>query len=1023
MSENKSQQGLDLGLFINDQYVTVKKIGQGGMGVVWQAYDFSLRNFIAVKELLSEVSEPKFVEMFYKEALIAKNIIHDNIVRVQHFWKGSNGSFYISMDFVRGVDLEDLIKRCNELKIKIPWELSVLICISMLKAIDYANRVARDSITGKPYGIVYRDISPGNVLISFDGNVKLSDFGIAKTADEINEGIKQNVVTGKYPYMSPEQIKGISDIDHRADVFSIGVVFYEMLTGKQLYSGDNSEIKSQVLNQKFDTDLLSGIQLPYEIGEILSKSLEKDRDTRYERAIEMYRDLRRLLKGVETEELAVDLASFLSRVMEKELKNSDETINLVKALDRQEIKNNTAIPRILCTDFIVGESSDPAAVSPASAQPAANAAPQTPASGAPETGNVPARSFAPPQNTSAQQQNAAFTPPPMPAPQQSQAEAKGKTVFEEVGDWLVTKFKEMKSRIIKIIIAVILAILLFFGLDIFMQITPFGKSIYSWLYPPDVIITTVPAGATVSMKTKEGQVILQNANSSAPIPLRKVQPQTYIVTALKEGFRPVQRVVSIEGRTSRSNRDRSEKIEIMFDFMLEVTSEPTGADVYIDGNKFGVTPCKIQLMAGEHTVRLALAGFEDLGSKAKEDRDGRCNIDFSKSTMEEMFAGVDKRFWHTELRNIDGENVFSIRGHMFKKFTFTSVPSGMMVHIEGEEKPRGHTPLTVNMKAGNHKVRMLDPEARYGESINNISVTATSESELNVHMNKRITFRVRARDNPSESFIAKLTISGKEFSTTKNVGTGSPITVALPSGKYDFTFSADEFKTYTMRGVDIANISSVTAEMEYAKVPLKIKVVSMSGDNEIPLESAYIWLDNKLVGKTDAEGAWAKDVSPGKVKGKIVVKDYDEQVFEANVSPSKGGTVKIIMVPVVVVEDPLRENIIRENTIKELREKFNSKEVSALAKVKINVNDDNVLTGYLEKNNWNVQNAYDDIIKNIQKKDDGRPTLPEPKPPKPPKPEPKPDLQVIVCPHCGYINTVPAGRKLRFCVNCAKPLK
>ena len=93
-----------------------------------------------------------------------------------------------------------------------------------------------------------------------------------------------------------------------------------------------------------------------------------------------------------------------------------------------------------------------------------------------------------------------------------------------MGDWLVTKFKELKSRIIKVIIAVILAVLLFFGLDIFIQLTPFGKGVYSWLYPPDVVITTIPAGATVSMKTKEGGVILQNANSSAPIPLRKVQP-------------------------------------------------------------------------------------------------------------------------------------------------------------------------------------------------------------------------------------------------------------------------------------------------------------------------------------------------------------------------------------------------------------------------------------------------------------------------------------------------------------------
>ncbi|MCL2144740.1 MAG: PEGA domain-containing protein [Endomicrobia bacterium] len=1026
MSENKSQQGLDLGLFINDQYVTVKKIGQGGMGVVWQAYDFSLRNFIAVKELLSEFSEPKFVEMFYKEALIAKNIIHDNIVRVQHFWKGSNGSFYISMDFVRGVDLEDLIRRCNELKIKIPWELSVLICISMLKAIDYANRVARDSITGKPYGIVYRDISPGNVLISFDGNVKLSDFGIAKTSDEINDGPKQNVVTGKYPYMSPEQIKGISDIDHRADIFSIGVVFYEMLAGKQLYSGDNSEIKHQVLTQKFDTGLLSGIQLPYEIGEILSKSLEKDRGMRYERAIEMYRDLRRLLKGVETEELAVDLASFLSRVMEKELKASDETVSLVKTFDRQEIKNNTAIPRILCTDFIVGETSEPAIVPviPPAAPPAQAGNNAAPKEVFPKTadGNVQPQAqqqTAMPPETQPQQPKT-FTPPPaayQAVPQPSQPEAKGKTVFEEVGDWLVTKFKEMKNRIIKIVIAVILAVLLFFALDIFMQITSFGKRIYSWLYPPDVVITTIPAGATVSMKTKEGEVIIQNANSSTPIPLRQVQPQTYVVTALKEGFRPVQKVVRIEDRTSKSNKDKSEKIEIMFDFLLDVASEPSGADVYVDGNKFGVTPCKIQLMAGEHTVRLALAGFEDLGSKAKESKEGQCNIDFSKPNNDEMFVGVDKRFWQTELKNVDGENVFSIKGHMYKKFTFTSVPENMIIHIEGEGQPRGHTPKTVNMKAGSYKVRMLDPEGRYGESANNIVVSANSDPELYVHMNKLISFRVKAKDNPSESFMAKLTIHGKEFNTTKPLGTGKPITVPLPSGKYDFTFTADEFRTYSIKDIDIAGISSVTGNMEYARVPFTVKIVAMDGDKEIILENAYIWLDSKLVGKTNEKGSWTKDVYPGKVKGKIVVKDYDEQSFEKSVSSGKGDTIKIVMIPSeplppeiepepvpdLVPDDKEQQN---KEKIKRLREKFSPKEANALAKVKININDDNVLAEYLRNNDWNVQKAYNEIKKKI-----------------PPVPPPVEEGVVIVCPHCGYINTVPKGRRIRFCVNCARPLR
>ena len=103
------KKNIKLGLFINNQYIIVQNIGVGGFGIVWLAYDFSLRNFVAIKELLPEYSQTKFVEMFYKEALIAKNIIHDNIVRVQHFWHGSNGSYYVVLDYVYGIDLEKLI--------------------------------------------------------------------------------------------------------------------------------------------------------------------------------------------------------------------------------------------------------------------------------------------------------------------------------------------------------------------------------------------------------------------------------------------------------------------------------------------------------------------------------------------------------------------------------------------------------------------------------------------------------------------------------------------------------------------------------------------------------------------------------------------------------------------------------------------------------------------------------------------------------------------------------------------------
>ena len=978
MDEKQPQQGLDLGLFINDQYVTVKKIGQGAFGVVWQAYDFSLRNFIAVKELLSEYSEPKFVEMFYKEALIAKNIIHDNIVRVHHFWKGNNGSYYITLDFVRGVDLEDLLKRCNELKIKMPWELSVLIAISMLKALDYANRVARDGITGKPYGIVYRDVSPGNVLISFDGNVKLSDFGVAKTADEIKEGIKQKVITGKYPYMSPEQMRGDANLDHRTDIFSTGVVFYEMITGKQLFTGENSEIKSQVLNEKFDSGLLANLNIPYEISEILTKSLEKDRELRYEKAIEMYRDLRRLLKGIEAEELAVDLASFISKVMEREFANSDSVTNLVKALDRNDIKNNPVIPKVICNDFIVGEDS---VVAPKE-QPAAPlkeaAAPQQ---AHPAASQQPAPHQQPQQHQpAAPHGNAASAQQPAP-----QVEAKGKTVFEEVGDWLANRFKALKSKIIKIAAALVLAVIIFAFLDVFMQLTPFGKNIYSRINPPDVVITTIPAGATVSMKLRDtGEPVMQNASSAQPISLRKIQPQTYIVTALKEGFKPVQRVVRIEERTGKSNKAKQEKIEIMFDFMLAVNSEPQGADVYIDGNKFGVTPCKVQLVAGEHTVRLALVGYEDLGSKAKEAREGQCNIDFSRSNPDDMFGGVDKNYWKTELKKIDGENVFSIKGHMYKQFSFKSAPEGMIVHIDGESRPRGNTPLKVNIKNGDYKVRIMDPEGRYGQAEKEISVNANSPAELSVQMNKIIRFSVRSKDKTTESFIANLNIKSADFNTTRSIGTGKTVLVPLPTtGKYTFTFTAQDFKPYTIRNVDISDANTFTGIMEYETVAFNLKVFFLDRYQvKTPLE-AYVYIDEKIVGKTDKNGLWTSKYDPGAVKGKIISDKYISQDFEVVLQPGKALNHEIIMVPEIIeMPEPLPTlDLDKGEDVEKVRKQE-------------------------EKRRKEEEKRRKEEEKRKQKEE-----------------KEKKNVDVLVCPYCGYINTVPAGRKLRFCVNCAKPLK
>ena len=1162
-NEWASSGPLNLGLFINNQYVTVKKIGVGGFGTVWLAYDFSLRNFVAIKELLPEYAEAKFVEMFYKDALIAKNIIHDNVVRVQHFWQGSNGSFYIVLDYVRGLDLEVLLQKCREKNIIIPWKIATLICMNVLKAVDYANRIARDSITGVPYGIVYRDISPGNVLLSFDGNIKLSDFGVAKTADEIKNSIHERVVTGKYPYMSPEQVRGEADVDHRTDIFSIGSLYYEILTSEQLYQGTNEEIREQIINKPFDTAKILEITKSQEIADILSRALQKNRNDRYERAIEMYKDVRRVLRAFDPEDLAVELADFIVIAAKENILKSNKIVDAVKTLNVSDVKNDANVEQIQCNDFIVGQpiigrqkplKTEPEVI----AESAVSVPVQQQQSQTFQTQNIQQQEIQPeskpehetipekiqnesipvqqqkfeensiPQehvqqiieeknieqkeevsveinNTNEeknievapvatvtnaaivanvtepvskdtqktteikqeqknteqvqqpvisepkqpeQQNNISATqqiktenkpkvdilsqakkpgnkvPPvipvkktvqvPKPQPrrqvqqpqQHSQPEAKGKTVFEEVGDWLFKKFDNMRKTIFRAIIVLLLAIIILLGLDVFLQITPFGKNIYAKLNPPDVVIVTTPEGALVSMKTKSGEVLLNNETANGEIPIRKVAPGSYIVTALKDGFKPVQRVVQIEP-SEKSNKVKKERIEIMFDFVLNVTSTPEGASVYVDGNKFGVTPCNVQLVAAPHTIKLSLDGFADLGSNAKEAKAGQCNVDFSKSDKNEIFAGVDSKFWQYDLKNIDGEDIFCVSGSLFKQVEINSDPQGMSVHVQGESTPRGNTPLNTQFKLGKYNIKLLDPSGKYGEMSQELNVEKESEPKVFIKMDKIVTFNVRSKNRPNASFGTTVKISNDNFNVTKEVSSVKPLKIALPVEQYDVLFlGTKEYKPVSMR-VDINNTSSVEGVMEYAKVPVTFTVKDSS--SSVVLPNTFVWMGKTLLGKTDKQGLFKTTFLPGKYDFNFINKDYEQKPMSINVNP--GGKQNFNVDMKLIVFEPEPQPIIDDvsvdtNTVKgnDIPEDLSSVEKETAA--------DKAKKAKEEAKAKKIAEAKAKAEEKKRKKQQAQAET-----------EDSEEQQVIVCPHCGYVNTAPISRKLRFCVNCAKPLK
>jgi len=235
---------------------------------------------LVIKRILPHYSEDEeFVTMFIDEASIASKLAHANIVQIYDFDQ-VDGAFYIAMEYVNGKDLKDVIgDGLKKGKVLNPAQV-VFIIIELAKALHYAHT---KSFAGTPLNIVHRDVSPQNAMISFAGEVKLMDFGIAKAASRSTHTVA-GTVKGKCAYMSPEQAKG-KQLDGRSDAFALGVVAWEMLTGKRLFLAESDFMTlTNVLKQEAPPPSSLNPDVPPELDQILLKVLEKDRDNRYKDA-------------------------------------------------------------------------------------------------------------------------------------------------------------------------------------------------------------------------------------------------------------------------------------------------------------------------------------------------------------------------------------------------------------------------------------------------------------------------------------------------------------------------------------------------------------------------------------------------------------------------------------------------------------------------------------------------------------------------------------------------------------------
>ena len=275
------------------KYLLLEKIGSGGMAEIFKAVIRGAGDFqkvLVIKRILLAYSrDPTFVKMFVDEARITAPLQHANIVSIYEFDQ-VGGQYYLAMDFVNGRDLQRVMARANRLGRGIPTEVALHIVAEVCKALWYAYN-ARDA-HGNPLRIIHRDISPSNILVSYDGEVKVTDFGVAKAANSTaKEASGSGGLKGKLGYMSPEQVLG-RELDHRSDLFSLGIVLFECLTLKRLFLG-RSDL--QTLMNVRDADIEKRLdrhpEIPAPVAEILRKSLAKVPDKRYRSAPDFQTDI------------------------------------------------------------------------------------------------------------------------------------------------------------------------------------------------------------------------------------------------------------------------------------------------------------------------------------------------------------------------------------------------------------------------------------------------------------------------------------------------------------------------------------------------------------------------------------------------------------------------------------------------------------------------------------------------------------------------------------------------------------
>ena len=593
-------------------YYLFERVAVGGMAEVFKGVSYGVEGFerlFAVKRVLPNISEDQeFIEMFIDEAKIAVQLTHANIGQIFELGNAED-SYFIAMEFVQGKDLRAIFDRSRSKSLTLDIPMCCHVVKEVCEALEYAHSKRNEK--QEPLGLIHRDVSPQNILVSYDGEVKLIDFGIAKAAGKASK-TQAGILKGKFGYMSPEQVRGKS-IDRRSDLFSLAVVLFELLTLERCFQGESDfSTLEKVRNVDIRRPSALNRDIPPELERIVLRGLARNPDERYQTAAELQDALQKFLYQSGAFYARKDLAAYMRRTFDGHLRDESTRLGSFREYARAHIPEARR-----ASSAPTGPKEDPKAdasfkvdlpaLSWEEEEIATSVWDRSPSQlilaheqGGPPNPNADPPAFAnadfanPPQSPRSEPVVPALASPrPMPARLDVGPAAGGPSSTH-----LVLPAADMRRRgdvqnrvTTLLVIALIAVIVAAAAVFLLRQPGPTTASVTLRTQPPEVSVML------------DGRRIY-SGGTPYEIPAVASGLRTLRVTA--PGYRPLEKRIQIGDSPVVVGLALKKDVNVT---SIEIESRPGGATLFIDGTRRDQTPTRVNIEAGRRTLRVEKDGF------------------------------------------------------------------------------------------------------------------------------------------------------------------------------------------------------------------------------------------------------------------------------------------------------------------------------------------------------------------------------------------------------------------------------